>query len=257
LRHSGYVLSEASVYLDESCSHAGSSMLCVAGFLFESDHALKMDAEWRAVLARENMPYMRMSLFTKDGQPPYEHLSMMRRKEIVCGRLLGECLPRTAKDEPLSAYGWCLIDCLKFASFWAHRHNFRGQIAYFFETGHKDRSNADAAIAAMFEDDSELRRKVLRYGSHTFLPKEESGALQSADMLAWLAGKWFRKGRPGTADKMRADLRELLITRDRQRNSIHWWTEERLRGQLRLIADNVHRVKETYASLALQDARFS
>lgn len=274
-------MNSASVYMDESYVTGSIPMLCVAGFLFEGENASQLDSEWKAVLNREGMPYMRMSLFTKDGQEPYAHLPMTRRDEIarelisiigrhrslafavgieekLCERLFPEYLPPTDKGKPLSAYGWCLVDCCKLSAQWARNHNFRGEISYFFESGHKDRKDANAALNAVFEDDAELRKKVLRYRGHSFIDKADTGALQAADMLAWLAGKWFKKGRPGLASNMRKDLQELLAHNSPQhRASIHWWTEPRLRAALAGTMGAINDINVIYASLALQDAQTS
>lgn len=247
----------ASVYMDESCSHAGASMLCVAGFLFEDDRAALLNAEWRAVLTREKMPYMRMSQFTKDGQAPYQHLSRTRRIAIqtelvqiirayrslafICGidekmfhRVLGEYKTSSNGAAPcFTAYTWCLVDCQKLVVNWALNHCFDGEIAYFFEAGHRDQSEANTAFNLIFRD--EIARRRLRYRNHSFIGKQDVGALQAADMLAWLGGSWFRRGRPGTQQKMRRDLQEILTTDPfdpNSRISIHWWTEPRLREAL-------------------------
>jgi hypothetical protein len=68
-------VSFASVYVDESGSHEGSPILCLAGFLYEDEHGELLDKAWRALLAREGLPYIRMSLFAAGKNPPFDHLS--------------------------------------------------------------------------------------------------------------------------------------------------------------------------------------
>jgi hypothetical protein len=76
----------ATAYLDESHSHAGSPILVLAGHVYEREHAAQMDTEWRAVLQREGMEYMRMSPF-KDGREPFDKLGKTKRiaieKELI------------------------------------------------------------------------------------------------------------------------------------------------------------------------------
>jgi len=38
-------------YFDESGTHRGSPVMCVAGYLFDSDQAFRLDQEWGATLA--------------------------------------------------------------------------------------------------------------------------------------------------------------------------------------------------------------
>jgi hypothetical protein len=82
LPQGGYVVNFAMAWIDESGSHQGSPVLCLAGFLYEREHSLLLENEWRAIFARENMSYMRMSEFTKPGHATYAHLDMPRREAI-------------------------------------------------------------------------------------------------------------------------------------------------------------------------------
>jgi hypothetical protein len=205
LPKSNFIVSFASVYIDESDSHAGASTLCIAGFLFETDRAELLDAEWRQVLEREGMPYMRMSQFTKGGQKPYEHLSRARRIEIqkeliaiirrhrsfsfLCGidermfdHVLGECFPSAPYYErPISAYAWSLVDCQRLVRMWALDHRFDGKIAYFFEAGHKNQGEANSIWNSVFSTDE--RRRILHYGSHSFIGKQDAGGKDSVNRV--------------------------------------------------------------------------
>lgn len=237
--------------MDESGSHDGAPKLCIAGFVFEADEAVKLDAEWREVLVREKIPYMRMSQFTKDGCEPYAHLSRSRRIEIekeliaiirkhrslafasgisetMYSRVCADYFPM---PHVMTAYTWCLIDCEKLVEMWARDHNLDGQIAYYFESGHKHQGLANRAWDKLFSDED--RRKRFRYGSHSFIDKADAGALQAADMLAYLACKWFGRGLPGTVSGMRKDLQQLLVAHHpRQMIALHWWEEDEVRERL-------------------------
>ena len=39
------------VYFDESGTHDGSPVMCIAGYVFSADQALHLDREWSSVLA--------------------------------------------------------------------------------------------------------------------------------------------------------------------------------------------------------------
>jgi hypothetical protein len=53
----GYVVVEVESYFDESGSHKGSPLLCVAGYIIEKNAAIKLTDAWRAVLQEHNIPF--------------------------------------------------------------------------------------------------------------------------------------------------------------------------------------------------------
>jgi hypothetical protein len=69
---------------------------------------------------------------------------------------------------------------------WANRIAFEGDIAYFFESGHRDQSAANALMHRIFKNAD--HRASYRYASHTFADTEKATPLQAADLLAW---QWF------------------------------------------------------------------
>ena len=48
-------------YFDESGTHEGSPFVCVAGYLFEKGNAAALNADWRAMLKGNDLPFFRMS----------------------------------------------------------------------------------------------------------------------------------------------------------------------------------------------------
>jgi hypothetical protein len=89
--------------------------------------------------------------------------------------------------------------------------NFAGAATYYFEQGHKYRSDADNFLVWLME--SEEVRSRYRYRMHAFLPKETPW-LHPADLLAW---QWrlerSRHNVPGRRPP-RADLRALIRDQD-------------------------------------------
>jgi hypothetical protein len=75
------------------------------------------------------------------------------------------------------------------------------KMAYFFEAGHESRTEADHIIKVLFSE--ERVRKDYRYSGHAFVLKEQTPAVQAADLLAW---QWFTdkrhqvEGRPRRKD---------------------------------------------------------
>ena len=75
------------------------------------------------------------------------------------------------------------------------------KMAYFFEAGHESRTEADGIIQRLFQ--RERIRSDYRYSGHAFVLKEQTPAVQAADLLAW---QWFTdkrhqmEGRPRRRD---------------------------------------------------------
>ena len=78
----GYVVVvDAESYFDESGSHRGSPLLCVAGYIIEKNAAIKLTAAWRTVLQEHNIPFFRMS-DCAHGNGPFAGMTKQHRVEI-------------------------------------------------------------------------------------------------------------------------------------------------------------------------------
>jgi len=66
---------------------------------------------------------------------------------------------------------------------WANANKFVGGVRYFFESGARHESEADALMKEIFAH-PELKSN-LRYSSHSFEGKANVIPLQCADLLAW------------------------------------------------------------------------
>jgi hypothetical protein len=77
----GYVVVEVESYFDESGSHKGSPLFCVAGYIIEKERAIKLTAEWRAVLQEHKLPFFRMS-DCAHGNGPFAGMTKQHRVEI-------------------------------------------------------------------------------------------------------------------------------------------------------------------------------
>ena len=61
LRNGGYTVQLVEAYFDESGSHDGSPVLCVAGFIIEKEKCKRMDDDIAETLEKFHLPYFRMS----------------------------------------------------------------------------------------------------------------------------------------------------------------------------------------------------
>jgi uncharacterized protein DUF3800 len=239
-------MSLVEAYFDESGSHDGSPVLCVAGYIYEKRHAVKLDAEWKEALDRFSLPYFHM-VDCAHGNPPFDALSMEERIDVqkrmieiikrhmsqgnivwTRERLYDKCTDALATFG--GAYTWCCYMCLVAVHTWAEDTNFDGEIAYFFEAGHKYQKQANALMHQIAKI-PEIRRSM-RYASHSFVDKVQARPIQSADILAWhgaVLGKRLLEGNT----KMRADFITLC---ERDTHYLEGDAEEFMAFQRRLTA---------------------
>jgi hypothetical protein len=189
----------AEVYVDESGSHDGAPILCVAGYVFEKQAAIDFDSAWQGNLKDAGLDYFRMSACAGGGEP-FEDKTMPERIAIET-QLIGLTKQTTASgfavtlneaeydaiipknDQLGSAYSYCLRMCLVAVRKWGDRSNFHGDIAYFFESGHRSQAEANAIMNRIFKDPEHRAR--YRYAGHAFVDKNKARPLQAADLLAW------------------------------------------------------------------------
>jgi len=227
LRNGGYVVVLLEAYFDESGSHEGAPVLCVAGFVFEKGQALKLSEEWSEVLNRYELPYFHM-VDCAHGNGPFASLSRSQRI-LVAANIIGiikrraaigfansvdveayyELVPPNLRIAG-SAYSFCVRNVLDHVGGWFHKIRFAGKSAYFFEAGHKSRSEADKVINDLFVNP--LIEQVYRHGyvGHSFVLKKEAPPVQAADMLAW---QWATDVRHEAEGKpRRKDFESLMHT---------------------------------------------
>jgi hypothetical protein len=192
-------------YFDESGSHSGSVVTCVAGYLFTTEQLQRFEVEWRDALDRLSIASFHM-VDCAHGTGNFKGVPAPDRAELV-KRLIGiikrraeigiVASVRPADYKPFvdggptgefGAYILCLIWCVAGVSAWIGKHGLSGKVAYFFESGHQLQRGANEAMYRMAN--GERFRNLCLYHSHTFIGKDGSKAIQAADLLAW---QWHRE----------------------------------------------------------------
>lgn len=215
-------------YFDESGSHDGSPVLCVAGYLFDKDQCKALDLKWKEVLDRYQLPYFRMSACAHNKHPhpvePFGHLSPQEcinvEKEMIQlinqHALLGAAVAVNEQDyntwfegnNPAgSAYSFCCWQVLAGIRSWIMRERFNGEVAYFFEAGHKSQPEANALMHRIFTN--QTLRQGYCYAGHAFVDKQKVRPVQSADILAWQQATQVKHWLSNNV-RMRADFRALV-----------------------------------------------
>ncbi len=191
---------------DESGSHAGSRVLCVAGYIIDKEQVGPMEAEWHAVLNWKSLEhpldYFRMSECAH-GNGQFKGISRPHRINVET-QMIGIIKRRTVQGlavsvipeefeanlpkHPLtgSAYTFSANVLLAGVSRWIDTKPQVKRAAYFFEAGHESQPEANAIMTLLFKNKAARERH--RYAGHAFVDKEQSPACQAADLLAW---QWY------------------------------------------------------------------
>jgi hypothetical protein len=246
----GNVVLLHEAYFDESGTHENSPVLCVGGYIIEKEACERLDDSWLQMLNKFNLPFFRMSACAQ-GVDPFDKLPMPQRikaeteaiaiirREITLGiavtvdpKIYEEIIPKI--PELGDAYSFCAHTCLTAVKSWARESNYKGDIAYFFESGHKSQSEANQIMQNIFKI-PELRQQH-RYLSHSFVDKEKVRPVQAADMIAWHWQKDHKRRDEGVRPDPRKDTRALLAedpTGKPTYRTMHW-----NRFMLESMADN-------------------
>ena len=222
LPRGGFVSIQVQAYFDESGTHEGSHVLCVAGYIFEKRQARKLSRDWLSALEEKRLDHFHM-VDCAHGAGPFANLTKNERSnlakrmiEIIKARtILGIAVTINSKEfaeiimphrSVGSAYTFASHLALAGVFEWLERTDQQGKVGYFFESGHKSQNEANRIMNEIFED--EERKKSYRYGAHGFVEKKENPAVQAADLLAW---QWYTDKRHILEGKpRRKDLENLL-----------------------------------------------
>jgi hypothetical protein len=219
----GVVVAIIQAFFDESYGEKVGSILCVAGYMMTDRAARRLTREWNAVLREYDLPYFRMSACAH-GNYPFNKLTKNQRVAVET-KMIGLIKRRTIKGIGVTvnvdefgkimpdnreviggAYSVCLNVVLGGAYHWAKHMGFTSRLAYFFEAGHNNQSEADRILTRAFS--MEDLRTSRSYAGHGFVRKEDSPPTQAADILAW---QWYTDLRHKIeGKKRRADCASLL-----------------------------------------------
>ncbi len=227
----GYLLALVEAYFDESGSHEGSPVLCVAGYLFERDAAKNLSEEWHTVLEPKGLTHFHM-IDCAHGVEEFAELSLDERidiqtqlikiiKKYHTRRIVSLMVPDDYQDlMPFhgnmgSDYNYCLWNCLEGVRLWVDEAQFDGDIAYFFESGHASQSEANRIMEFAFANEGS--RRPFRYMSHAFVDKKKFPPVQAADILAW---QMFTDWKHGAIKRSRRKDFAALIEDKKHRHTV-------------------------------------
>jgi len=208
-------------YFDESGTHAGSPLTCVAGYLLQERQVRLLSRDWKDALEvagvrRFHMVDCAHGTGEFKGKSRFERISLEKKliglikKRATIGIVVSvrESDLLTIGGPASSAYVLCLTWCLNGVAAWIKKTRFSGKIAYFFEAGHDRQGLAHKAMCALQQN--EILKTGCCYHSHVFIGKDDARPIQAADLLAW---QWHTdwKNTYGSEHRpRRADLTNLL-----------------------------------------------
>jgi len=213
-------------YFDESGSHSDAHVLCVGGYIFGKSEAVSFSHQWANILAQYELPYFHM-VDCAHGNPPFDVLSYQERIDVERFMIalikdwalqgIGVTINSADFEKLMPAHPWIgsaysfaahilLAGVRAYIDFNEEHHRSVSKAAYFFESGHASRGEADRIMTTLFLN--KKARAGHRYAGHAFLPKEEAPPLQAADLLAW---QWYTDRRHKIEGKpRRKDCAALL-----------------------------------------------
>jgi hypothetical protein len=216
-----YVTIECQAFFDESASHDGAPILCIAGLIFKKSEAIKLGHEWSKVLRWKKLPYFHM-VECAHGNGVFAKLSKDERSEVA-KRMIDIIKARAvqivavtidkrdfksvmaenasaAKAYP-TPYSFVSHTVMAGVRAWIYANPRVGRMHYVFEDGHDSAPQARRAMGDIFKVPE--KREQYRYAGFSFVPKRDSYAVQAADLVAW---QWYKdkknlvEGRPRRKD---------------------------------------------------------
>jgi Protein of unknown function (DUF3800) len=196
----GSVVALSHVYFDESGTHEQANIMSLAGYWFDATQAARFSRDWAKVLKSFGIKYAHMTDCAL-GFGQYKNLMVEQRIEL--NRLLIGHIKRRSKfrvaicinpntyaneigqlENAPHVYTYLIVMVITEIIKKMKEANYKGRVAYFFESGHNYANAANQIMNLMVKHAPEYIGGD-RYAGHSFVNKEHSLPLKAADMLAW------------------------------------------------------------------------
>jgi Protein of unknown function (DUF3800) len=192
-----------TAYFDESSTHAGSSLIVIAGGASDDVQWSFFEAEWKGLLEEFKVPYFHMRKFAHSIGPFASWKRDEKRRRQFIKRLVGilrrrvtvsiglvlllDAYHEVVTQEKLrdfgTPYALCGNLCVRLAGEWAQRRKHDEPIKFVFESGARDAAELQRGFNTART--IEAIQKQYRMGCFEFAGKKDLGALQAADFIAW------------------------------------------------------------------------
>jgi hypothetical protein len=216
-----------SAYFDESGTHAGSRVLCVAGYLSTPERWVAFERDWKSALKDCGIPFFHMVDFANHAPPYYSGWSHSQRRvnysrlvDIIKKRTLGSvgvCVPIDLYDKYVApevkgmpnGKPYCLAaaTCFLDVATLVKQRAPAALVAYVLESG----ALGAGEILRQFQENinDPITKDYLRLLSLSFGDKRELVPLQAADILAYELYKHLPRQEGAVLQLPRNNLRML------------------------------------------------
>lgn len=200
-------------YFDESGNlDADGGILCIAGYVLASESAKEMEAKWKTILDRYEIPYFHMvDCVPKPGAGVFYGMPVERRIELVkelIALIKKHCLHgisffitrdnfKPDKEKDKDPYSEVAEMCALAIEAIVEGFDSNPKIAYFFEAGHSSEGRAYNRLAKFAAKSG---------ASVSFARKGDAHLLEAADLLAWQSAKYLKDA----LSKKRAPRKDFL-----------------------------------------------
>lgn len=187
-------------FFDDSGTSPSNRVAVVAGYIANTYHWERFNAQWKVLLCDYGVKLLRRSdLEWSKGQYVGWNDNLKReflqRAHGIIKRYTDmgiatsvikddfeRIIPKGIKTTLGGAYGWCVRDCLMKVEQWCDKKKYKGRVFYVFEAGTRGQGQIDIAMR-LFYRNPEYRRRF-RLQGWTFYDKSMI-PLQAADLLAY------------------------------------------------------------------------
>jgi len=207
-------------YFDESERQDGT--FCVAGYYFFPREAKRLERKWRDILGDRIFHATDISngggKFRDLDKPTREKMYSELVKAVAKHAEFGSAASVNPSEVSVkwpdldgfrTAYAVCCNHVITRACYHFDSQSVKSRIAYVFESGHKQASEANRYMDNMAKSESRAQR--FHYLSHNFAGKRDVVLLQTADLLAY---EWCKcqseTGFPVEREDAKRPIRESL-----------------------------------------------
>jgi len=233
----GDLFAMLTAYLDDSGTHASSSVVAVAGYVSTTLAWQSFVPEWRRLLRKEKISVMRMAdLQNLQGQFSVKRgWTIDRREKLVesAAKIIGhrtrtavghaviradweKAVPEDLKKIFGGPYGWCASECVALISKWKKRNDIKGGLDFVFEAGTNGQGQIQEILMEIIKD-PELNK---HYGLHAYSFHDKTLLpLQAADMLAY---EVYKEAENYAVHYAKRNVRPPLILLRGRHSSLHF-----------------------------------
>ena len=189
-------------FWDESGTHA-KDLLIMAGFVGAAEKWVTFTEQWQTILVHYGVSHVHMKDFNNYKSGVFKNLTAFHRTALYCELLkviketvsigfvcsvhqaeFDAAVPAKFRSRDIGTpYTLLTQTAVEVVSDWAKSQGSHEPIAYMFEDGHRNASQAREHLHEVNKD-LRLKEKYL-LGPYAFERKEGFPPLQSADVLAW------------------------------------------------------------------------